>query len=542
MAATLAAAGRSVIVLEKGPWLRREQFFKDEIGRSRRAPFTPDLHLEPQVVEYAGGDGAWHAHPTPETGWDFWNACLVGGASNLMSGYFHRLKPQDLRLLSEFGPIDGANVADWPIGYDDLEPYYDRVEREVGVSGRAIDHPRADRRSSPDFPYPPLDEHPLAKWFDRTCEARGLNPIPVPRAILPFAAGERRGCEYTGICAGYGCSSGAKGSSRAALLSRATQTGNCEVRPESMVAAIESDARGRAVAARYFDRDGRERRVTARVFVVACQAIETARLLLLSTGPAHPRGLANGSGLVGRNLLFSAAGFGTGHFPFPSFSATEVEELRAPQPFVNRALQDWYAFTPEGGGSPLKGGTIDFLRLHPDPIAQAVHLTRAKHGPLWGRPLKERLYRHFREEQHFRFEVFADWLPHDDCFVALDPKVRDHWGLPVARVRVGRHPHNKKVVEYLTARGAEVLAAMGAQRIRTRPSAGPSTNLLAGGCRFGDDPATSVLDRDCRAHDVPNLYVTDGSFMPTGGSVPYTWTIYANSFRVADRIAQRFAR
>ncbi len=539
VAATVAAAGRSVVVIEKGRWLRREDFFKDELGRDRHDSYTPDLHLEPQVVEDRNGSGGWSARPTPEAGWDFWNGSLVGGASNLMSGFFHRLKPQDFRLLSEFGPVDGANVADWPISYDDLEPFYDRVERVVGVSGRAVQHGLADRRSSADFPYPPLVEHPLAQWFDRTCVERGLDPIPVPRAILPHPVDGRRGCEYTGICAGYGCSSGAKGSSRAALLSRAVATGNCEVRAESMAAGIVSDARGRAVAVEYFDRERRRRRVTAKVFVVACQAIETARLLLMSTGPAHPRGLANRHGLVGKNLLFSAAGFGIGHLPFEKFSTSEVEELRSPFPFLNRALQDWYSFAPENGSARMKGGTLDFLLLHPDPISRAIAQTSAKNGPLWGWPLKRRLVRHFREEQHVRFEVFADWMPHDDCHVTLDPDVRDHWGLPVARVRVGRHPRNKRVVEFLTERGAEVLRAMGAERIRTRPSAGPSTNLLAGTCRFGDDPRTSVLDRDCRAHDVENLYVTDGSFMPTGGSVPYTWTIYANSFRVADRIVER---
>jgi choline dehydrogenase-like flavoprotein len=133
-------------------------------------------------------------------------------------------------------------------------------------------------------------------------------------------------------------------------------------------------------------------------------------------------------------------------------------------------------------------------------------------------------------------EIFADWLPVDDCFVSLDPGVKDKWGSPVARVRLGYHPHNGRIGRYLAKRGESVLATVGAENIRSRVYDSPPPNLMAGGCRFGTDPSRSVLDPDCRAHEVENLFVTDGSFMPTGGSVPYTWTIYANAFRVADRV------
>ncbi|HID38947.1 MAG TPA: oxidoreductase, partial [Calditrichaeota bacterium] len=133
-------------------------------------------------------------------------------------------------------------------------------------------------------------------------------------------------------------------------------------------------------------------------------------------------------------------------------------------------------------------------------------------------------------------EIFNDWLPTDDCFVTLDPKVKDKWGNPVARVRVGYHYHDLRVGNFLAEKTERVLQEMGAKNIRSGVSGSPPTNLVAGGCRFGNDARTSVLDADCRAHDAENLFITDGSFMPTGGSVTYTWTIYANSFRVADKI------
>ncbi|MBI5608729.1 MAG: GMC family oxidoreductase, partial [Deltaproteobacteria bacterium] len=144
VASALAQAGASVVVLEKGPWLRDGDFFKDEVATARRSAYAPDRRREPHVVETFDADEGWQAETTEGTGWDFWNGSLVGGASNLMSGFFHRLKPEDFRLLSEFGPIDGATVADWPIAYDDLEPWYTLVERAVGVSGRVRAHPLAD--------------------------------------------------------------------------------------------------------------------------------------------------------------------------------------------------------------------------------------------------------------------------------------------------------------------------------------------------------------------------------------------------------------
>ncbi|RMF88349.1 MAG: GMC family oxidoreductase, partial [Nitrospirae bacterium] len=139
VALTLAEAGFRVVVLEKGPWFKEEDFAKDELACCRRSVYTPPLSQEQHVIEERVG-GRWRATPTSESGWDFWNGNCVGGSSNFMSGFFYRLKPADLRLRSTYGPIAGANVADWPIDYQELEPYYAKVERVVGVSGRVVAH------------------------------------------------------------------------------------------------------------------------------------------------------------------------------------------------------------------------------------------------------------------------------------------------------------------------------------------------------------------------------------------------------------------
>ena len=537
VALTLAEAGRSVLVLEKGPWWTEKDFYKDELACCRRSVYTPPLADEQHVIEDLDSDGDWVGEATSDSGWDFWNGNCVGGSSNFMSGFFYRLKPADFRLLSEFGPVPGANIADWPISYEDMEPWYSKVESEVGISGKIVDHPLAEPRSTADFPYPPTHEHPIARHIDNACQALGLHPLPTARAILSRGKGNRRSCEYSGYCGSYGCSSGAKGSARAALLDRARASGHCEIRPQAKVYKLVSDAQGRVVAADYFDADGKTRRVTAKIFVVACQAIETSRLLLSSTGPRHVNGLANNRGQVGRNLLFSAGGSGSGDFVYAGMSDGQADALKVRGPFVNRGVQDWYYIDDKAFGGRAKGGTVDFLLRHPNPIARAMSVKwDDDERLLWGRPLQKKLKSLFTASQTLRYEIFCDWLPTDNCFVSLDAGVRDKWQSPVARVRIGYHPHDLKVGRYINTRAIQVLEKMGARNIRSSVSGAPPQNLVAGGCRFGDNPATSVLDADCRAHDAENLYVTDGSFMPTGGSVPYTWTIYANAFRVAERI------
>ena len=213
VAYTLASAGFKVVVLEKGKWFKTADFSKDEIACCRRSVYTPNLRDERHVVEEKADEG-WSAESTFDSGWDFWNGNMVGGSSNLMSGYFHRLKPKDFRLLSEFGKIEGANVVDWPVSYDELEPYYTMVEQIVGVSGKVVNHKFLEPRSTTDFPYPSLAENPVSGWIDNACRELGYISLPTARAILSKSADGRNACYYSNFCGSYGCSSDAKGSAR----------------------------------------------------------------------------------------------------------------------------------------------------------------------------------------------------------------------------------------------------------------------------------------------------------------------------------------
>ena len=357
VAAVAAEAGYRVVVLEKGPWYPPEQFLKDEIAMCRRPTLWPRKEDEPHVWEWEDAAGKRAAFLTG----DFWNGTLVGGASVLMSGFFLRLKPSDFRMRSVYGPIEGADVADWPITYDDLEPWYARIEQEVGLSGLAwTDLPDdvRDRRSTEDIPFLPTREHPFSDRIDKKGAELGLHPFPTPRAVLPEDWNGRKACAYAGYCAMYGCRTNAKGSSLAVFLPRALATKRCEIRPRSMVTKLVSDETGKVVRAEYRDAEGRTRTIEASIFVVACQAIESARLLLNSPGPKHPEGLANGSGLVGRNLLFSTFGAGWGDFHYSAYE--DPAWLRSKETFVKRSMQDWYHIDDPKLGK-RKGGTIDFL-------------------------------------------------------------------------------------------------------------------------------------------------------------------------------------
>lgn len=538
----LSKSGFKVIVLEKGKWFKTKDLSKDEIVSTRRNVYTPPLQDEQHVIETKNADGEWESESTYSTGRSFWNGNMVGGSTNLMSGFFHRMKPNDFKLLSTYGPIDGANIVDWPVNYDEMEHYFDKVEKVVGISGRVVNHSTMEPRSNNSFPYPPLAENVVSKWIDAAANELGYSAVPIPRAILSLPDKNRSSCFYSNYCGSYGCSSDAKGSARVALLNKALTTGNCDIFPESKVFKLETNGSGKISRTWYYNAEGSKQSVEAEVFVVACQAVETSRLLLMSKNEDFPNGVANNSGLVGKNLIFSGGGVGSGIFKYDDLSKEKIEQLKVPGVFINRALQHWYEIDDKKAfPEKVKGGTIDFLFEHANGISKAIRNKMDNEGNLvYGSALKVKMKNYFLNQRKLNFEIFVDWLPTDNCFVTLDENIKDKWGDPVAKIRIDNHPHDIVIGEYLAEKAEELMSKLEVSNIRSSISGAPPTNLMAGGCRFGDDPTTSVLDRNCKSHEVDNLYVTDGSFMPTGGSVTYTWTIYANSFRVADKILERF--
>jgi choline dehydrogenase-like flavoprotein len=532
----LSRAGFNVVVLEKGKYYKEEDFSKDELAITRREMYKPKLEDEFHIINEKSEDGTITTYSGKEYNWSFWNGSMVGGSSNLMSGFFHRLKPNDFKLLSTFGEIKGANVSDWPISYEELEPFYAKVEKVIGVSGVAKAHSFLEPRSTLDFPFKPLQENGVTQWFDKACDVLGYESIPTPRAILPQNALSRSVCSYSNFCGSYPCATGAKGSARAALL----QQCNAKIIPEAFVYELKSDDK-KVTHALYYDAKGDSHTIEANLFVVAAQAIETSRLLLNSKNRYFPNGLVNNNNQVGKNLIFSAGGVGEGRFIFEDLNLDEQKTLMQRGLFFNRSLQQWYEY--ENEGKHQKGGTIDFLFEHANIISKAMREVYDDSGNiLWGKALEEKIKKSITTSRVLTFEVFNDWLPTDDCYVSVDEKQKDKYGVNVGVINLYAHPHDLKVGEFLAQKAVKVLEQMGARTISMSISSSPPPNLVAGGCRFGEDKETSVLDRNCKAHALENLYVTDASFMPTGGSVPYTWTIYANAFRVAEHLKEVLKR
>ena len=531
MALELARAGHPVIVLEKGPFYRREEFVHDEILNSRRNFFMPYPWEEPHLIRHSPTEKYERSNAA-------WTANCVGGGTVHMSGYFYRLKPVDFRLRTELGPVPGANLVDWPISYDDLSPYYDRAEEELGVSGLATDHPFAEPRRKP-FPMPPLDAHPICHEIDRACGSLGLHAFPTARGIASRDYRGRSGCAYCALCGSYGCEVDAKSGTHASLIPAALATGKVEIRPRCMVRSIELDRRGRVSGVVYQDEKGTTRELPAKIVVVSCTAVESARLLLNSRSGRFPNGLANGSGLVGRNLVFSSFGQSRATFRVGKRKSS-WPWLSDRAPFVQRSVQDFY-LVPESKLPARKAGTLGFMWTHPNPIFAAVEMAGKGAKTAFGHALKDRM-RDYRDSKILEFEVYGEFFATDGTRVDIDPGTLDKYGLPVARISIDRHPNDLAATRYLVDRGEEILRAMEPDEIERKTVEGVTTILQGGSCRMGRDPAASVLDPDCRAHEVDGLYVVDGSFLPTSGAVPLTLTIAANAFRVAHRLTEKLKK
>jgi choline dehydrogenase-like flavoprotein len=526
LALALSQAGLRVLVLEKGPRYTPDRYEHDELLADDDSDFFVPSRTDDPHVLVRMKDGREKRTLTTLG----WIARCVGGGTVHMGGAVYRAHPDDFRLRTRFGAFQ--EIEDWPFDYDDLEPYYTRAEWEIGVSASA-DRTWNPGRRSRGFPMPPLPCHPLASDFDAACDRLNLHATLTPRAINSQPYQGRPACLLCSACAGFGCAIGAKGSTQDALLPRAEATGRCEIRSDVMVRAITVTSGGRARGCLYIDAHGGEHEARARIVCVCCSAVESARLLLLSQSPRFPDGLANRSGLVGRHCQFHVNSGGRGRF-----WRREGDLARHANRLLGRSMADHY-YLPAGTSTYASGGLLRFDVLRPYPIAAARSFARTLGAaPVYGATLKRRLAEYFRECCEVEFEVFQPYIPNAGTFVTLDPDVTDRWGLPVARLTLAPVDHHVQSGEWLAARGLDILSAMGADETLRAPAGAISRSMVHGTCRAGTDPRTSVLNAFCQSHDVPNLFVVDGSFMPACPGVPTTLTILANSFRTADYIME----
>ena len=519
LAKELSTNGFKVVVLEQGPYRKAADFTHDELSvlvfnelngggnRTHQQTFRTD---ESEVATVADQQPAGYA-------------MTVGGSSVHYSGNFWRFREIDFNERSVHGSISGTNFADWPISYVELEPYYAKVDWEVGVSGAP--GPNDSFRSKP-FPMPPMPIKSSGVLLQRAAKKLGISSQVEPLAILSQAHNGRPGCINCGFCSFFGCEVGAKSSTLASMIPLAEASGNCEIRAECAVFRIETNAAGRADEVLYYDPDGNERSQKARAVIVSANGAETARLLLNSASDAHPNGLANSSGFVGRNLMFNSHSNAFAQFEHP------LNDFKGVQ--VTRVVHEYYETDPARGF--YGGGGIDARpALAAYPMAFAAFGT-APGAPTWGADYKANLeYSYTRSMGIFNG---ATSLAQDSNNITIDPTAKDVWGRPSIQVTYKDHDDDIAIARFLQDRAMELLDAAGAQETFAFPIGHQNAGVhLLGTGRMGDNPETSVVDKYHRTHDVPNLFLCDGSSFVTSGRGQPTMTIMALAFRAAESIA-----
>jgi choline dehydrogenase-like flavoprotein len=521
MARELSQAGFSVVLLEQGPRFRPGDFEHDELKYIFLNGILNDPVRSPQTFT---NDPLKPAQRTSNSN-VLQYARIVGGSSNHFTGNFWRFHEIDFYERSVLGQIAGTGFADWPISYAELEPYYTKVEWEIGVSGLAHSSPFDPWRSKP-YPMPPLPVKSSGVLLERGARKLGLHPYPAPMAIVSRAYRGRPACVHCGFCEGFGCEVMAKSSNLYTMIPEAEATRRCEVRAESYVHRVAVDARGRAHGVLYFDRDRNEHLQKARAVILCANGAETPRLLLNSANTRFPQGLANSSGLVGKYLMCNQGA------PVHAVFEHELNEFKSVQ--VTRVLHDFYDSDPHRGF--YGGGAID-ARIDPQPIYWA--LAEGGQLPRWGNEYKARLEAFPRSMLCMGHTTS---LAVETNSVTLDSELKDAWGVPALRVTYKDHPDDMAMTRFLQDRSTEILDAAGAVKIWRGEAAETTVAVhLLGTCRMGDDPNSSVVDRYHRTHDVRNLFICDGSSFVTSGRGQPTMTIEALAFRAADHIG-RFAR
>lgn len=546
----LARQGWSVTVLERGRNLRPgfgevesrdlgTLYANDEIKTTRHFGF-PHPRLEPVTgrTQAEAADGVERS----VQGTHVSLGAAVGGTSLHYNAKFPRFWRQDFTQRSDLGPVEGAQVADWPISYDELAPFYDEVERTIGVQGDVSKMPAQTLEQAPrsgQFVMPPNPTGYAARLLARGAMNVGWHPYPYPAAVNSQTFDGRPACNSCGLCSSFGCPINARGDAMVSYLNPAVRGGRVRVIERALVYRIDTTPDGRrATDVRYYGRDGQARSISADKVLLAASPVQTARLLLLSANGAHPAGLGNGSDQVGRNMMFhyftiGAAAFADDVQPGRAQSTTvEVDDLVGP--FTGPEVQAL-------GVPYIKGGLIQVGGSVP--LLQEAY-QYAGFGTPPGAAHKALMQLGVIRKRLAAIQFVGEDLPQASNRVDLDPAVRDWRGLPAPRVTWAPHAHEKAGAAFTAPRLLAMLQATpGATGALVLPnplmSDAPTLSAHhAGTARFGDDPATSVCDRWGRLHECDNVHVVDGSLFPTFPGFNPTLTILASSLRIARAIGQ----
>jgi choline dehydrogenase-like flavoprotein len=528
----LTRAGADVVMLEAGgPWdiHRDSAMLKWPYDTPRRGAATP----ERPFGEFDACIGGWEIEGEPYTRaagtrFDWWRARMLGGRTNHWGRISLRFGPDDFRGKS----IDGLGD-DWPIGYDDLAPYYDRLDRLVGIFGSREglhNHPDGEFQPAPKLRCWELMVKDAARRQNVTCISSRLSVLTEPLNGRPS-------CHYCGQC-GRGCSVNANFSTTGVFIPPAQRTGKLTLVTDAMAREVTTGQDGRATGVSYIDKKtGKDEHVQARIVVLAASACESARILLNSRSTQFPQGLANGSGTVGKYLTDTTgtdvAGFiprMMDHVPHTEGSAGG-SHIYMPWWLDNRKLD-----FPRGYHIEVWGGT----GVPSYGFMGGVH--RYPSGGGYGKQLKDDYRRYYGSTVGFSGR--GEQIPNADSYCELDPDTVDRWGIPVLRFHFKWTDHEFNQVRHMQETFRALIAEMGGQVFSPMPSKEDGYGIAPGGriihelgcTRMGADPSTSVLNANCQAHEVRNLFVADGGPFVSQADKNPTWTIMALAMRTSEYI------
>jgi len=542
-AMVLTEAGANVVMLEAGPlWdsTTESAMFKWPYDSPRRGAATP----ERQFGEFDGALGGWTLEGEPYTSapgnqFDWFRSRMLGGRTNHWGRISLRFGPDDFRRKT----LDGLGD-DWPITYEDLKPYYDKIDRFIGVFGVNL----PDFPNEPDgFFLPPPQPRCYELLIKQASERLNIPCVPSRLSILTKPLNGRLACHYCSQC-GRGCATHSNFSSPSVLIPPAMKTGRLKIIPGAMAREITIDDGGLANGVTYVDKaTARDNHVRARIVVVAGGACESARLLLNSKSSKFPQGLANSSGAVGKYLMDSTGASVTGFIPKLMDGIPHNEDgvggmhLYTPWWLDNKKLDFPRGYHIElGGGRRMPnagfgGGIHNFTSVE---VAGRPHSFGG-----YGKELKNDYRRLYGATVNFAGR--GEMVPNADSYCEIDPTVVDKWGIPVLRFHYKWSDYELNQVKHMQETFRAIIQQMGGMPTSPMPTKEDGYGIAPGGriihevgvTRMGSNPSTSVLNKNCQAHDVKNLFVADGGPLPSQADKNCTWTILALSMRTAEFIA-----
>ncbi len=534
-AKVLTEGGADVVMLEAGPMWELagdSAMFKWPYESPRRGASTPERNFG----EFHAGLGGWNLEGEPYTrapgdSFDWFRVRQLGGRTNHWGRISLRFGPDDFRRRS----LDGMGD-DWPITYDEIAPYYDRVDELVGIFG--------SREGIPNEPDGIFQPPPRPRCYElvvkEACDRMNVTCIPSRLSILTRPLNGRPACHYCGQCS-RGCAVNANFSSTGVLIPPALATGNLRIIPDAMARGVTTDRAGLATGVNYINKtDGSDNHIRARVVVLAASACETARLLLNSTSSLFPDGLANSSGTVGKYLTDSTGSDVAGFVPRLMDGVPHNEDgvggahVYMPWWLDNSKLDFPRGYHVEvwGGRGMPSYGFMGGIHNYPN-------------GGGYGQQLKEDYRRYYGAVVGFSGR--GEMIPNADCYCELDPRVVDRWGIPVLRFHFQWTDRERLQVKHMQETFRALIDEMGGTAFGSMPTAENGYGILPGGriihelgvTRMGDSSRSSVLNRNCQAHDVKNLFVADGGPFVSQADKNPTWTILALSMRTSEYILRQ---